>query len=341
MKRLTAPGKPLVISLHIVVWIFLVFLGTSFFSGFWPWQTALLRSILNCLLFGILFYANTGFLFPRYFAKGSYVSYALLVLALGALLFVARVLLKEHLYGPTQVPALSRPYIANFFILVTLVFVWFTSTLYMLLAERRKQKEYQRLINQQRVEAELNFLKAQINPHFLFNTLNNLYSLAFRQDSRTADGLMALSRMMRYLLHESDQESVPLSREIEFLTNFLHLQRLRSSDNPIISWTFPDPAPSIQIAPLILLPFVENAFKHGSRDPEQLGEVSIRLTVEGNDLRFTCRNTTGPHDPSLPHSGKGLENVRQRLELIYGGNHSLNILEEPGRYSVTLSILIP
>ncbi len=178
--------------------------------------------------------------------------------------------------------------------------------------------------------AELSTLRSQINPHFLFNALNTLYAVAMKENSgKTADGIQKLGDMMRFMLHENNQERIPLNKEIEYLHNFLDLQRMRldESHNIEIRVNIQDPAREVYIAPMLLNPFVENAFKHGIslRNPSW---IYITLTQDATKLYFKVHNSIHlklADDPEKNHSGIGLENVKKRLELLYPNRHTLDI----------------
>lgn len=189
--------------------------------------------------------------------------------------------------------------------------------------------------------AELSTLRSQINPHFLFNALNTLYAVAMKENSeKTADGIQKLGDMMRFMLHENNQERIPLSKEIEYLHNFLDLQRMRldESHDIEIRVNIQDAIQEIYIAPMLLNPFVENAFKHGIsfRNPSW---IYITLTQDATKLYFKAHNSIhqkAAGDPEKDHSGIGLENVKKRLELLYPNRHTLDIQATEHDFFVSL-----
>ncbi|MBC9913028.1 sensor histidine kinase [Chitinophaga varians] len=204
------------------------------------------------------------------------------------------------------------------------------------------QKEaQQQVVQQEKLKAELNFLKAQINPHFLFNTLNTAYASAtLYGDNRTAGIIDKLSYLIRYMLYESNEERVLLEQEITYIEDYIELQQHRIADEVRADIRFQHKADSHhQIAPLLLLPFVENAFKHGIR----LGELSfidIQLTVADNVLSFSVKNSAGgaPAAAMPQVGGVGLANVRKRLALLYPSGHQLQIHDHPHHFDVLLEI---
>lgn len=194
-----------------------------------------------------------------------------------------------------------------------------------------------------RSSADLDFLRSQINPHFLFNSLNTLYGTALQENAdRTGEGIQKLGDMMRFMLQENIREKILLTREIEYLHNYIALQQLRTQSSPDISITtaIHDPVNGLQIAPMLLIPFVENAFKHGI---SLRAHSYIRITLETreNKLFFDVQNSIhikADHDPEKNKSGIGLNNVKQRLQLLYPKHHELIIRESAKDFFIHLTI---
>jgi two-component system LytT family sensor kinase len=199
--------------------------------------------------------------------------------------------------------------------------------------------------NQQlkRSSASVDFLRSQINPHFLFNALNTLYGTAIQENAdRTSEGIQKLGDMMRFMLQENMQDKISLTREIDYLNNYIALQRLRTDANPIvqINTQIQESETYFQIAPMLLIPFVENAFKHGIsfREPSH---IKVSLEIKQGKLYFDVYNSKHPrpdNDPEKDKSGIGLENVKQRLQLSYPGKHELVIHDTPKEFFVHLTI---
>jgi two-component system LytT family sensor kinase len=192
-------------------------------------------------------------------------------------------------------------------------------------------------------EADLQFLRSQINPHFLFNVLNTLYGTALQEEAlRTAGGIQQLGDMMRFMLHDNHQDKIPMSKEVEYLTNYIALQRLRTETSPLIriETAIDEVLPDAMIAPMLLIPFVENAFKHGIslREPSW---VRIRLNGEGKKMLFEIRNSVHARqgaDPEKSKSGIGLKNVLHRLNLLYPGKHAFFVNQDDKEFFVQLMI---
>ncbi|MFD2874496.1 sensor histidine kinase [Mucilaginibacter ximonensis] len=191
--------------------------------------------------------------------------------------------------------------------------------------------------------ADLGFLRSQINPHFLFNVLNTLYGTALQEEApRTSEGIQKLGDMMRFMLQENMQDKIPLTREVEYLTNYVELQKLRVQTSPdiVIELNIEEQHNYLLIAPMLLIPFVENAFKHGISLQEP-SYIKISLHTEGNKLYFDVYNGTHAkkeNDPESNNHGIGLDNVAQRLNLLYAGEHELVIHESMKEFFVHLVI---
>jgi two-component system, LytTR family, sensor kinase len=192
-------------------------------------------------------------------------------------------------------------------------------------------------LKKQQIKSELSMLKNQLNPHFLFNTLNNIDSLIGDPSSKASQALNMLSEIMRYMVYDSEKDFVPLHDEIKYIQNFIELQKLRVENDEIINFSIKGDIANIIIAPMLFIPFVENAFKHSSLKDNQDNEIRIHLDIIGNKLRFHCFNTISETYKDKTH-GIGMENVKKRLELIYAGNYNLVIDNSLKSYTVNLDI---
>jgi Histidine kinase len=203
-------------------------------------------------------------------------------------------------------------------------------------------KREQELINE-KLETELNFLKAQTNPHFLFNTLNNFFSMAqLHGDTILADSILKLSGMLRYTLYDSNVKLIPLKKEIEYINSFIRLTKLRYKDEEVIvTFDTPEEESKCQIPPMVLIPFVENALKYGVA-VNRKSEINLQLSIQNGILTFSCVNTNYQHLKSRSEtSGIGLNNVKRRLELIYPDKHKLEIINDGILFKVYLTISLP
>ncbi len=201
----------------------------------------------------------------------------------------------------------------------------------------RNQQIRLELINKNQA-SELALMKSQINPHFLFNTLNNIYSLANRHDDRALDAMVKLSGIMRYLIYDTQADRVSLEKEVEYLENYLELQRLRLRDPGSVKYTIDGEMGELEIAPMLLIPFVENAFKHGDKKAK-VPAIKIELDVRSNRLIFNVRNSIPERVIEKDQTeGIGLSNLRKRLEILYQHRHKLKISDQNGIYQAYLEI---
>ena len=202
-----------------------------------------------------------------------------------------------------------------------------------------KAEKHRREVEQERAKAELAYLKQQINPHFLFNTLNAIYSYTIGVSGEASNAVLKLSSILRYMLYETSRDRVPLSDELAVMADYIELQRLRITDKTLVEVSISgDPAPH-RIEPMLLIPILENAFKYGV-DSVEPSFVKIGIEVAGHHLTFRVVNRIVRRNESDPgHSGIGIQNIRRRLELIYGrGNYELAAGEKEGLFSVVLQL---
>lgn len=297
-----------------------------------------------CLLF---FYLNYFVLVPRLFLKKKYIWYALVV---GACFYVTTFHPSFGLNGKSSPPPQEMPKqghknikgkashqdskpkliggLRHNFTRFSIVF--FISILLRMNDRWRKAEE-------ERTEAELSFLKAQINPHFLFNTLNGIYALAVEKADNTADAIARLSGMMRYVTTEAGKDYVSLEKELDYLKNYIELQKMRFGDTLLLEFIFNDNRVEKKIAPLLLEPFIENAFKYGV-NPESESNIKINIKVDSEELKMEVFNQKVFTNLSKERTGIGLRNTKERLNLLYPGSHTLEMQETETEFFVKLII---
>lgn len=199
-----------------------------------------------------------------------------------------------------------------------------------------KNDRVRRELENEKLTAELAFLKSQINPHFLFNSLNNIYSLAYQKSEHTPEAVLKLSEIMRYMLYESNDRLVEMDKEIGYLRNYIDLQKIRFGNRAFVEMEVKGDTENQLIAPMILIAFVENAFKHGLAldTPKPIG---IQMKMAGEELHFCVKNIKSTHNKDKT-GGIGLVNVRRRLDLLYPGRYKLDVEEDLETYSVNLTL---
>lgn len=202
----------------------------------------------------------------------------------------------------------------------------------------QRDRERQKIIDQHNLEQQMEYLKYQVNPHFFMNTLNNIHALVDIDPERAKTTIVELSKMMRHILYEGSKKLIPLTREVEFLNLYVQLMRLRYTSKVHINVDVPPQLPELKLPPLMLIIFVENAFKHGISYREE-SFIDIKLRVENKRLLFSCRNSKPTQvQHTNEKGGMGLQNVRQRLELLYDDDYTLDICDGEKTYEVKLDI---
>jgi two-component system LytT family sensor kinase len=196
---------------------------------------------------------------------------------------------------------------------------------------------HNRRLQLEKQAAELQFLRAQIHPHFLFNTLNNLYGLALRRGDLAAEGILRLSALLDFILYECNAERIPLSRELDVIEKYIELEKLRYGERLLLNTDFEQADPQTLIVPLLLLPFVENCFKHGAGSDYENGWIRLRAASENGRLYFTAENSKYDNNPQcLRDQHIGLENVRRRLRMLYPNSHQLTVEDRGEAFCVRL-----
>lgn len=216
--------------------------------------------------------------------------------------------------------------------------IWVVSSLFRFLEDFFENAKKENEMNKNRLETELKFLKTQINPHFLFNTLNNIYGLVYLKSDEAAPMLLKLSGILRYMLYDSDTEKVPIQKEIDYLKDCIDLQILNPKDRPKVSFEIENNYSELMIEPLLFINFLENSFKHGSLSQKD-GFIKIKLKTDEKSLDFEIKNSVLPQNQSKDKvGGIGLTNIKQRLELVYPNRHELSVNESVNFYEVKLKL---
>jgi sensor histidine kinase YesM len=205
--------------------------------------------------------------------------------------------------------------------------------------DRMRNQRHMRAVEHQRLETELQYLKAQVNPHFLFNAINSVYFLIKRDPDKASETLIKLSDLLRFQLYDCSDEEIAIEKELEYLQNYIALEKLRKGDKIKVEYTPEGNLTGFQIAPFLLIPFLENAFKFVSNNSNHVNEIRFRLTRTDEQLTAVFYNT---HDalPKGPVGGIGLKNVKRRLELLYPNRHTLTIDQTPTTYTVSLTLTL-
>jgi hypothetical protein len=333
--------KSQIIILHIIGSLaFLsipVFSSPDFNSGQNLFEiTPFLQNFLRYILLLLYFYLSHYWLLPKlFFQNKKIVFFIVTLIVLFVVLKIPDLLFPFEFnhHRPPRMRGAPRRMLFHFFEggFFQFFFVGVISYLF-------KINHHFDLVKNEKQVAEISYLKAQINPHFLFNTLNSLYALTITKSDEAPQAVLKLSSMMRYVVTESTQEFVTLQKEINYINDYIDLQKLRMEESTNFSYTITGNPIGKTIAPLILIPFIENAFKYGL-NPEENSNISIQITIQNNKLILEAKNKMVVHEvPDDLKTEKGIENTTKRLEFMYPNKHSLSIKEENNTYCILLEI---
>ncbi len=332
------------IYLHIISWAAYFILLLFWFSIPFSYETAAWHAGRMLLVHMGVFYVNTRVLLPILIQRNSWLYYLIGITLVMVFVYYAFTLTNQFLPvnridgASMRIPRSfrsSRWIVQN----MSLSFgVLFYSALQFLMNESRKRKELDASRMQEKLVTEMKLLRSQINPHFLFNALNNLYAMAISHQEKTPDLILKLSEMLRYVLYESNTDVVRAEKEWEYILNFIELQQLKYEGK--INLTVDEHIEKgAEIAPMLLLPFVENAFKHSHIEDDRKGWIKIALRISHDSLTLAIANSI----PEFPISkdiggGIGLNNVRKRLDLLYPDRYDLEITNRTDEFSINLHI---
>lgn len=307
-------------------------------------RTDLIYTLLFHLSLVPVFYLNTQVLIPRFFRKGTYWLYSLLSLGLIA----GGALLNQYIFRYLADALFPGYYFISYYSWAELLqftgAYWAVSTLLKLsrswFTVREQEKQIEQL-EQARSRAELRALKAQLDPHFLFNSLNNIYSLALYEDKRTPEALLKLSGSMRYVLYECSEPTVLLTREMKHLRDYLGLYAMGIDHEVERRVEVEVSSDELRIPPLLLLPLLENACKHSRPASNGQHFIHLQLREQEGHLQVICRNSTQPTETDQAPGGVGLHNLQQRLRLLFSEQFMLAQKTETEQYQITLHIPLP
>lgn len=328
--------------LHLVFWC--IYLSFNFYQiNFYQqqrgydWGRALSFMGLQFLFTFSVAYINYFLFLPRFLAHKRIGKYFLEFVVPFAALVALRVYIQRILSvdSPRAEYYDSHMYVIQVAVIMLFITIFVSMLRFAVdwfeLEARKKEMENERLM------AELNFLKAQINPHFLFNTLNNLYYLAYSKSENTTEVIAKLSQMMRYMIYDSNHPKVLLSKEIEYMQSYISLERLRLNNQIPIQFEVKGNTDNIWIAPLIFITFLENAFKHGVSNSNPKAWVDISIELNGKECVYTVKNSKAGIGNG-EKSGIGLQNVQRRLALSYPGQYELKMDDAADTYFVELKL---
>jgi hypothetical protein len=326
------------VQLQFLIWGFVLLLTFFTYLPADGLGLATAYALMNTFAYALIIYGNISFLFPRLYLKGKTTAYIIIALLSVCLIAIGRARLTTYVYNRyfTKTPEPFNWKEVLYFIGASL-FIYMMSFVFRIAIDYFRIKRQAEQMLEQKSLAELNLLKSQVQPHFLFNTLNNIYYEAFREAPRTALLIGRLSDIMRYFVDESPKEKVTLATEIKFLENYIALEEIRIRHGVKVTFDQQYEGNPV-IPPMLFMTFVENIFKHGIDRSAPGNAFTISLRQEGNYLTFTTCNGLPAETPPFTHAGFGLINLEKRLILLYGNRFELRTTQTGTSYQAFLKI---
>lgn len=348
--------KPVNILIHTIVWLAYIFILVEVFSNRDTVEVAIQRVLILVIPQILLVYLNVFYYIPKFFNQKKYWEYGGIVLLSFILLyfyyrhfpdFTNQMIMRDE-FGPRGRPPFGwRGGMMNpmrmraIFNLTSAISIFLISTIIEVTRLATVKDKEAAKLRSENLNTELKFLKSQINPHFLFNALNNIYAMSMMQSKDAPKMILKLSDILRYNLYDGVQDRVPIEKEIRYIENYVSFQKLKDENIRNINVDFDGVDSNVMIAPLILIPFVENSFKHSKIEDVSKGWINIDLKTEDDKIIFKVSNSVPETEFKKDASGGiGLDNVKRRLELIYPKSYDLNIEESVNQFSVTLTIFL-
>jgi signal transduction histidine kinase len=349
--------KRLKILTHVLVWLFLFILPWFFFNLKWTENNnEIQKYYYRSIIYGIYFYVIYLWVVPKYFfSQKKHLFFIFTIILIAAFYFILDLsnsslfpdsqkdaafrqevsLLAEKAKMPR--PPFKRMHVYDF--ILTFVFITGFSLGIRVVEKLSENEKIRKELEREKLQSELVFLKYQVSPHFFFNTLNNIYSLIEIDATDAQKAVLKLSKMMRYLLYETEPEKALISTEIAFMTNYIDLMRLRLTNKVALSISFPEITNDFFVPPLLFIPFIENAFKHGisNREPSF---IDITMKIEDHNIDFRVKNSISGfvYNETEIKTGIGLENVKKRLKLLFADKYTLTINNTNNIHDVMLQI---
>lgn len=323
--------------LHVATWLFFFLFLFLYSVQKWDYMyLAILSCAIGVLSYIVAVYTNALWLMPAFYRTGRKTKYYLVSVLFLVALILFRMLVERWLLFPYHKLYFYNFSLAQFsFCTITVSLAFFFGAMFRTVDNYIKLLRKQESMQLKQAEAELNLLKAQVQPHFLFNTLNNIYYLAYTKSDLAATVIARLSSIMRYFVDEAPKEKVPLAVEISFLKNYIELEQIRMLHAASLHFDHAGIDEMVRIPPMLLIPLVENIYKHGVDKSVPENDICVLLRIENNYLYVNTQNTVHPVE-TQSGSGVGLDNLRKRLQLLFGKDFTLTTEQSGNHYKVQL-----
>lgn len=321
----------------IIIWASVFFMFYSMINYFQPWDYAIISASFTTFTLITMYYVTVLYLFPRYYIlqRKNYFHISIVAIFFISILFFC---IDIYLLPDIPIESHERPPIYFHFAryVMSMVFVFFVGTSSSLMQRTTVLMEKEKLLTEEKLDTELKLLKAQINPHFIFNALNNIYSLTYMKSKNAPESVLKLSEMLRYVFYDCSKDRVPLSAELKYIENFNAFQQMKSEYKQNISLHIDTDSGVIEIAPMLFITFIENAYKYSRIEENEDAFVNINIKSNSSSLHFNIINSIPENTKSKQGSGMGIKNVKHRLAIIYPEKHNLTIEEKNNSFSVDL-----
>lgn len=324
---------------HLLLWA-LLFFGWHFFRyQDYPPGRAWWITFVKVTDLALMVYLTNYLLIPRFLYRKQYALFALLFVIIVFTFSIIKMYIEVALLNWTSFNLWSRFKVRVYDNVIPHFLLVSTGAAIKLLVDYAHAQRRLGEMMKEKAEAELNFLKSQINPHFLFNSLNSVYFLIDKENSEARQTLLQFSGLLRYQLYDCSSSSIEIEKEVRYLEDYIRLQELRKDKHYEVGMQVGENVKGFHITPLLLAPFIENAFKHISHHADHRNFIQVELNRLNGTLTFMVANSKDDQQRSTePAGGIGLANVKRRLELLYPGKHQLQISNQPGLYTVELKI---
>jgi len=333
--------------IHVLYWTLFVLIGSFIFSyqQNFPYSFFLLNFLVHLPVFIAFTYGVIYFLVPSFLLKGKYLLFFSSLIAVTGVAAILRILISRYIYYALFIPEVLHPkvWLSLEIFVVNLIWIIGPAVVYAMFKYYKNWISSQNIANEaerKQLMTELQVLKAQLNPHFLFNTFNNLYVLALQKSDQAPILIAKMSDLFHYILYECNAVEVPVSKEIKLITDYIKIEELRYSDRLSISFEKDIRQSDCLIPPMMLYTFVENCFKHGCSDDPKSPWIKLLIRVRDNRFEFEASNSIPEANRKKKEfsGGVGLKNIKRRLELIYPHNHKLEISRKPNEFHIRLEI---
>jgi len=329
--------------LQMFFWLIIAGVIIGFSANVLPLKTAIQTTVLHLSFYCFTFYFNSLFTFKKFYKTKNH--WWFFILSIIFISITAFVMLKIEVIFISSIQDAQKhlehleliKFIRNFFMLGQIIMI---GTIYLVQQRLKQQELINKKVVEEKLKTDLKLLKAQINPHFLFNALNNIYSLTYTKSDKAPESVLKLSHMLRYVIDDCVQETVSLKSEIEYIKNFVSFQKIKAPDDLNVELNINDVNANIKLSPLLFIPFIENSFKYSKIEEFQNAFIKISISSPDKDsVEFAIINSIPSTSRAKSGAGTGIKNVKQRLNIIYPDKHTLKIQENKDSYSVSLKIL--